>query len=309
MQKYKIILNPTSGRGNGEKAIPTIEKMCNDLKLFYDLEQTQDVWHAVELAKSAAEKKYDVIVSVGGDGTANEVLNGIMLAKEEGVNNSAFGVLTVGTGNDFAYGANISNKLEEGCQLLSEDHRHVIDVGKVTGGLFPNGRYFGNGVGIGFDAVVGFEAQKLRRLKGFLPYAIAALKTIFLYYKAPHLQIEFNDQVITQPSLLVSIMNGKRMGGGFIMAPNAENNDGLFDLCIAGSVSIPKMFPLFPKFLKGTQAEHYAIKTDRTSKITVMALEGIIPAHADGETLCKEGQKLEIEIVPNAIEIICNKNT
>jgi len=97
------------------------------------------------------------------------------------------------------------------------------------------------------------------------------------------------------------------MGGGFMMAPNAENDDGLFDLCIAGVVSRPKIFALVPKFLKGTQADHEVIRTERAQKVLVTAIEGVIPAHADGETLCKEGQKLEIEIISNAIEIICGQ--
>ena len=109
----------------------------------------------------------------------------------------------------------------------------MIDIGRVAGGLYPQGRYFGNGVGIGFDAVVGFVAQKKKRLTGFASYIVAALKTIFLYYRAPLVRIEYDGQTLTLPSLMVSVMNGRRMGGGFMMAPQAQPDDGLFDLCIA----------------------------------------------------------------------------
>ncbi|GAI49417.1 unnamed protein product [marine sediment metagenome] len=96
---------------------------------------------------------------------------------------------------------------------LAQGYRRVIDIGRVEGGLFPQGRYFGNGVGIGFDAAAGFEAQKMKHLHGFLGYLIAALKTIFLYYRAPLVRIEYNEQTIEQPSLMISIMNAAHLAG------------------------------------------------------------------------------------------------
>lgn len=144
------------------------------------------------------------------------------------------GVLCVGRGNDFAYGVGIPTDLEESCQALAQGYRRTIDVGRITGGLYPEGRYFGNGVGIGFNAAAGFEAAKITWPSGFLGYFVAVLKTVFLYYEAPLTKIEYDGQTITQPSLLVSIMNGRRMGGGFVMAPEGQPDDGLFNLCIEG---------------------------------------------------------------------------
>ena len=180
-------------------------------------------------------------------------------------------------------------------------------VGLVTGGLYPEGRYFGNGVGIGFDAVVGFEALKMTRLHGFLSYIIAAVKTVFLYYKAPLVRIEFDGQTMDKYTLMISIMNGRRMGGGFMMAPDAGIDDGLLDLCIAEQVSKARIFALIPRFMAGTQASQPSIQTGRTRSIVVTALEGSLPAHADGETLCTEGEQLSVEILPRQIKIICQK--
>jgi len=174
----------------------------------------------------------------------------------------------------------------------------------VKGGDFPEGRYFGNGVGIGFDAVVGFEALKLKRLHGFPSYIVAALKTIFLYFQAPTLRIEYNGQTLTQSSLMVSTMNGRRMGGGFMMAPEGLTDDGLFDLCIAEQVSKPAIFGLILRFMQGTQADHPAIKTARSAHLTVTAVHGTLPAHADGETICEAGEQLEMKILPKQLEII-----
>jgi diacylglycerol kinase family enzyme len=184
-----------------------------------------------------------------------------------------------------------------------------MDVGKVTGGLYPQGRYFGNGVGIGFDAVVGFEALKLKPLSGFLSYAVAALKTISLYYRAPLVRVECDGQTWTQPSLMLSLMNGRRMGGGFLMAPDGDPSDGWLNFCIAGQVPRRRVLPLMLRFMKGTQASHPLIRTERFRRMKVTAVEGALPAHADGETLCVDGQELLIELLPSQLDIVCQKGT
>lgn len=301
MDRYKIIVNPVSGRGAGASAIPLIEQTLTRYGLHFDLVRTERPWHAAELAREATSAGYGVVVAVGGDGTANEVLNGIMLA---GRHEATMGVLSVGRGNDFGFGMGVPVDLVAGCRALAEGRRRTIDVGRVVGGLYPQGRYFGNGVGIGFDAVVGFEALKLTRLHGFASYIVAALKVISLYYRAPLVRIELDGQDFTQPALMISIMNGRRMGGGFMMAPAGDPGDGLLDLCIAGQVSRARIFALITRFMKGTQAGHAAIRTDRARHIAITALEGELPAHADGETLCTEGQKLEIELLAAQLQVI-----
>ncbi len=306
MTQYRIIVNPVAGRGAGARAVPLVEQMLRGYDLDFDMVHTGRPWHAAELAQQACADGYEVVVAVGGDGTANEVLNGLMLAKRAGIqDNVAMGVLSVGRGNDFAFGVGVPYDLPAGCRALAQGRRRAIDVGRVTGGLYPQGRYFGNGVGIGFDAVVGFEALKLKRLTGFPSYIVAALKTMFLYYRAPRVRIEYDGQTLTQPSLMVSTMNGRRLGGGFMMGPNARPDDGLFDLCIVGQVSRAHILALIPHFMNGTQAAQPSIQTARARSVTVTALEGSLPAHGDGETLCTEGHELAMELLPHQIEIIC----
>jgi YegS/Rv2252/BmrU family lipid kinase len=304
MPRYKIILNPTAGRGSGELAYPQIESRFVDLGLDFELIRTQAPGHAIQLAEQAVQDGFDVVVAAGGDGTANEVLNGLARSILSGAGRAALGILTVGRGNDFGFGIGAPHDLEAAILALVGDHRKTIDVGFVRGGDYPDGRYFGNGVGIGFDAVVGFEALKLKRLSGFPSYIVAALKTIFLYFHAPKLHIQLDGQEITQPSLMVSIMNGRRMGGGFMMAPEGKPDDGLFDLCIVAQVSRPGIFGLIPKFMSGTQAGHPAVHFARSKKVSVTALEGVLPAHADGETVCVAGQRLELELLPGLLDVI-----
>lgn len=305
MPKYILIVNPVAGRGAGERAIPQVRQILNEEGLDFDLVQTERPWHAAQLAEKAAWSGFDVVVAVGGDGTSNEVLNGLMQARLVGAGPCAMGMLSVGRGNDFAYGVGVPQDLALACRVVAQGHRRVIDVGRVIGGHYPEGRYFGNGVGIGFDAVVGFEAAKIKRLHGFASYIVATLKTVFLYYRAPLITIEYDGCALTQPSLLVSVMNGQRMGGAFLMAPEGRPDDGLFDLCIARQMSRGRIFALIPHFLRGTQASQEPIRTGRVRRVVITAVEGVLPAHADGETLCTEGQRLELEILPRQIEVIC----
>ncbi len=304
MTRYKVIVNPTSGRGRGEENFPLIENELGKLNLDFGMCCTKAPGHAIELAEEASTQGFDVVVAAGGDGTSNEVLNGLMRANLGERGTAALGLISVGRGNDFAYGVGTPPELGNACRALAEDNRKTIDVGLSKGGDYPQGRYFGNGVGIGFDAVVGFEALKMKRLHGFPSYIAAALKTIFLYFQAPTVRIEYEGETLTQPALMVSVMNGRRLGGGFLMAPEGEMDDGSFDLTIADQVGRAMIFALILRFMQGSQVGHPAIKMAQTAKVTVTADQGALPAHADGETLCEAGQRLELEILPQALEVI-----
>jgi diacylglycerol kinase (ATP) len=302
--KYLVIVNPTSGRGYAEESIPAIEDSLKAHELDFELVRTERPWHAADIAEKAARDGYDVVVTASGDGTANEALNGLMRARAAGFNHTAMGIIPVGTGNDLAYGMGISDDLDEAFATLAKNKRKTVDIGLVKGGDYPEGRYFGNGVGIGFDAAVGFEAEKVTWTRGLLAYLVAAMQTVFLYYKSPTVDITYNDKTITQPSLMISIMNGQRMGGGFYMTPESSPSDGELDLCIASEASKLRIFQLISLFLKGTQASEPEISTGRTKEISVKAIKGTLPAHCDGETLCYEGTELDVELIPQAIDFI-----
>ena len=308
MVYLRIIVNPTSGRGAGERSIPIIETQLKSTGVDFDLQRTERPWHAAELARQAALDGIPVVAGAGGDGTANEVINGLMLAKEQGTGETAFGMLPVGRGNDFAFSMGLPVDLESACCSLAQDCRRWIDIGRVTGGDYPQGRYFGNGIGVGFDAVVGFVALKMTRLSGFPSYIAAALETIFLYYKAPRIHLQTDESAFDQRCIMVSIMNGRRMGGGFMMAPDSRSDDGLLDLCIARQVSRLRIIRLIPHFMQGDQAAQPEICTIRTRTLTVTALDGVLPAHADGETLCESGQQLSIELLPRQLRLVCPKS-
>jgi diacylglycerol kinase family enzyme len=122
---------------------------------------------------------------------------------------------------------------------------------------------------------------------------VAALKTVFLYYHAPYVKIILdNGESFEIAALMISIMNGRRMGGGFLMAPNSQRDDGKFDICIARDVSRSRVFTLIPPFMRGTQMTQKEIRMLRTSSVVVNAIQGNLPTHADGETVSVEGKQI-----------------
>lgn len=300
MADHLIIVNPIAGRGAGRDIVPRVDRLLRELGVSFERVFTERPWHAAELAREAAASGYRVVVALGGDGTSNEVLNGLMEAQEAGEGDAALGVLCVGTGNDFAYGAGIPLDLEAGCAALARGRTKAIDVGHAKGF-----RYFGNGIGIGFDAVVNVQAARYRRLRGFAVYFVAVMRTLLFYYRAPLTRVELDDEVLELPALMVSIMNGRRMGGGFIMTPDSAPHDGLFDLCIGGKMNQLQMLALVPRFMRGTQVGHPKVMMRRSRRVRVTIEDGTQVVHADGETIAMAADELEFEILPQRLRVVC----
>jgi diacylglycerol kinase (ATP) len=304
MDKLKIIVNPTSGRGAGARSVREIKEILDTKNISYDLVLTEKPWHAVELTKAAVKEGYKIVVAVGGDGTANEVINGLMEAKAQKLGQAAMGMLTVGRGNDFAFSMNIPVGLDESLKTLLADKRIPIDIGFVKGGDYPQGRYFGNCIGIGFDAVVGFVAVKLKPLRGFPSYILGALLTNYIYFKPPRVKAVFDKETLDDHFLMISVMNGRRLGGGFMMAPNGIPNDALFDVCVARKVSKGNVLKLIPHFMKGDQYDYDPVSLIQTTTLKATALDGTLPVHVDGETLCTEGKELDVTLLKRQIDLI-----
>jgi diacylglycerol kinase (ATP) len=302
----RIILNPAADKGRAGTLVPAVRAELQSRGIHADIMLTEYPGHAIQLATQAARDGAGTVVAAGGDGTVNEVLNGLMAVEAR----PAMGVLPIGRGNDFAFGVGIPDDLTGACDALAGDFHRTIDVGHVAGGDFPEGRYFGNGVGIGFDAVVGFEAAKLKFVSGFLGYIVAALKTITLYHQGPVVTVEYTDlaseREITLRSqvLMVSIMNGQRMGGGFMMAPDGDPTDHSFHLCLAAQMRRANILGMIPHFMHGTQTGRAGITTLKTQRLVVTAAEGTLPAHGDGETLCTRGQRLELTLLPAQLDVV-----
>jgi YegS/Rv2252/BmrU family lipid kinase len=300
MGSVKVILNPAAGRGYSARVEGRVCQILEEEGIDFDMVRTEGPWHAAELAARAARDGFQTIVAAGGDGTANEVINGLMAAPQSG-GTRRMGIIPAGSGSDFATGIGLPTDLQEACRRIASDQCMTVDVGRVTiPGQEP--RYFGNVVGVGFDGAVLVETLKMKRLRGLALYLVAVLKTIFMNFEAPMTTIEYDGQRIDMPAMLVSVTNGPREGGGFLIAPGAKPDDGLFDVCIAHEVSQLTMLRLLPHFLKGTHVDLDPITMVQARQVSISSPDGLI-AHVDGEVLCTNAPWIQCEILPGALSV------
>lgn len=306
-EKFALILNPVAGKGKAKGLIPGITAHMDSLSLEYELFLTERVAHAEQLAREAGKKGFTTVIAAGGDGTCNEVINGLMQCRDiDGLEPPAFAVLPVGRGNDFAFGAGIPANWTDACAVIADNHRERLDVGFVKGGYFPEGRFFGNGIGIGFDTIVGLRAARHKHLHGAFCYMAGAIETLVFIPEAPAVEVTYGGATVSCASHQISILNGRRMGGAFFMAPESKRDDGLLDLCMLNRpITRREMIGLISHYTKGTQRESPLIRMDRASSFTVRAERGGLVCHADGETVCVDGTDLEITCVPSALTLIC----
>jgi diacylglycerol kinase (ATP) len=303
--RYKVIVNPIAGSGLGAKVTPDIHNLLSAQGLDYDLVSTTYPGEAVELAQQAVLDGYDTVVAVGGDGTYHEAINGMMTASNgETVGN--LGVLPVGSGCDFAYMIGVSPNLEEACLQLARHQTKVVDVGRVTVDGVP--RYFDNTVGVGFDGVVTLERRKFKYLRGMALYLPVVLKTVFVSFQAPRSVVEYEGdgekQRLEQDVLMLTVCIGRREGGGFYIAPDAQNDDGLLELCLAENIPRIQILALIPHFMKGTHVDKPPVTMARGTRVAISSPDNLI-AHADGELLCTEAHHIECEILPQRIQVVC----
>jgi YegS/Rv2252/BmrU family lipid kinase len=226
----------------------------------------------------------DVFI-VGGDGTLNYLINYYTDVKLPLV------LFKGGTGNDFHWLLYGSKNLEEQLQTVLTEEAKPIDIGKC------NGRYFINGVGIGFEGAVVKALTGRNKLPGKTSFMLTIIKKIFAYRSA-HYTIQCDEKTIAGRKLLVDISNGRRAGGGFYIAPNAAADDGLLDVVIADALTILKRLRYLPVIEKGKHLGLPVINHFQANKISVESDE-LMPYHMDGEYF--EAEKITIELLPGAV--------
>ena len=302
MSRFKLIVNPLAGFGAAESLLPIVLDELRQQGITPDVSRTEYRAHAIELAEQAVADGYDTILAMGGDGTTNEVVNGLM-THYRGQPVGTLGVIPAGNGNDFCFGINWPTDARQACRRIASAQRRLIDIGKI------NDRYFVNVAGVGFDTTVTIEAFKIRDVPGLgflrgLPlYLLAIFKTLLLNYKAPMTTIQYDDHILTQATLMASVANGRRYGGGFLVAPQAAPDDGLFDLVVASYFTRLGILKILPHFMKGT---HIGKKGIYATQGRHIVLEGDLAAAAqiDGEIYESDSKRLEIDLVPKSLWVL-----
>jgi diacylglycerol kinase (ATP) len=303
-RKVKLILNPMADLGRAWKTANDLRPIAQEFRGELSWSGTVYPTHAIELARQAADEGCDLVVALGGDGTVHEVVNGLMQIPAD--RRPTLGVVPIGSGNDFAYSMGIISKSPQAlANALRAETIQTVDLGKMTD---EHGRveYFDNTIGIGFDAVVTIRSHKLPIVKGFLMYLTAVLQTIILNHNPAHMQLETESQTWEQDVIMLTLCNGQREGGGFMLSPNSKNDDGKLEFLTVDRLSRPAMLRLLPEFINGT---HMRFKQVRMGEFKSMKISSDLPLyiHADGEIYTSFGSNLRnasFEIAPGALRVV-----
>ena len=296
MNKTLVIFNPKAMRGRAYKRAAHIQQALEAASLPFEMVVSEQRGHAIDLAQRAALAGWHTVVAAGGDGTINEVVNGLLAAAEQGAH-SALGVLPMGSGNDFAGSLGIPTDLRQAAQRLKSGQTRRIDVGCV------NGRYFDNNCGLGFEAMIDIEAHKITWLRGQPQYLLAVFRAMSSY-PLPVVTIEKDDGLLADKTILmISVGNNRRIGGGFLITPDALPDDGLLDLCIVDALPRLEILRLLPKAMKGNHQGEPAVLLTRSTRLVVES-EQPLPVHADGEILWTDAQRVEVTVEPGRLQVI-----
>jgi diacylglycerol kinase (ATP) len=286
-----VIFNPTAGKHRGRARLAQIRKTWGAHAAF---RPTRHAGHAIELAEQAAREGFAVVAAAGGDGTAHEVLNGLMRVQNPDVQ---FTIIPIGSANDYAYSLGLDQKTAPPARR--------VDVGLARA---PNGKsvYFGCCLGLGLNGCVTWESRQIRRLQGVFLYGLATIRAMIYHYHCPLMTLNIDDEPSwTTPTLLFSTLIGKREGG-FVLAPKAEVDDGLFDFVHAADLSRWEILQFLPRLaLFGPPDTYPKVRQGRCRRVKLRSEMPLI-IHTDGEFFCLPAdgvQEVEIEIVPGALPV------
>ena len=287
----KLIINPAAGRGKASKLSVKVIKEFEERGADFEYEYSTNPRHAVDISREASTK-FQKVIALGGDGTVNEVGEGLVGS------DAIFGVIPLGSGNDFANEIGIPAKISDAVDIILSDKVHLIDVIKV------NDRISLNTAGVGFNGTVSEVVKSIKYLKGMSVYIWGVVKTALRYQSIP-LKISLNGRLVEEKIFMISICNSKSEGGGFIVAPDAKNNDGLFDVTIIRHISYMKLLLNLNKALTGNLNKLKEVETIKGESIIIES-EYPMPVHVDGEVITLNAHKVEASILKSALKVVGN---
>jgi diacylglycerol kinase (ATP) len=297
--EMKVILNPKSRDGKQRHLEATLkERLTPSLKI----ERTAYPGHGTRIAQEAVKEKIDAVIAVGGDGTVNEVLSGIVGT------DVSLGIIPTGTANDLASLYQIPEDLGKACDIILDHHLIRMDIIQV------NDRYYATAGGVGFPCdvvrVVTSMKQKdgLRKIVGRFfgskIYLFAALCALARKPRRSHpMEVHWEEHSLMADVLALMVNNQPFLGRRFLMSPGAINSDGLVDVClIENSRSRKEILSLLFKTLTGSHINSPSVKTWRTSGLTIQGGSSE-PYLGDGEIFTRASE-FRIEILPKALNMI-----
>lgn len=301
MPYAKLIINPAAGAGKTARKLPGILSYLKKIGITFDYVLTEAPGHAVELASKAVDNGYGLIVAVGGDGTLNEVVNGLYLNSDS--KNVSLGIIGTGTGSDYIRTIGIPLNPEKACNCLLSNQRLTVDLGVVE--YQNNGkevkRLFVNFAGAGFDAEVVRKTTENFKALGSMPAYLAGLLTTFLTFKSKKASLKLDGKESQGRFFAVIVSNGKYGGGKMKVAPEADPCDGLFDVITIKELGKIDLLCSLPRIYKGTHLTHPAVRCSRATKVEINCAEKM-SLQADGELLGETPAKFSI--IPKVLKIV-----
>lgn len=294
--KIKVILNPYANRWRAGSRIDEVWAAFTAVSLKPEIIQTEQPRQGIALAETAVAEGCDAVVAAGGDGTLNEVANGLLRAAGDGPT-IPFGILPIGTANDFSDMVGLPRDLNLAAQIIAAGQTRQIDAGRI------NDHFFINNCAVAMEPMITLENIRMKRLSGELRYVVALLRGL-VKLKAWHMQVRWDGGGHDGPTYLLSVCNGPRTGG-FYMAPDAAVDDGLFDFVFAPEVPKLTVLAILVKLFRKTHIFHPQVVYGRTRHISITSNPGT-PIHADGEIIAEAATEIEYEILPGKLTLLIN---
>jgi len=310
-QRAFVIFNPASGRGRGARRMDELLELLGKHLPGVKHAATKEPGEESLLADQALADGYGLIVAVGGDGTWSNVADRIVAS---GSNETVFGLLPAGTGNDFGRNFGFTGQnAESAVRTLAEGRVMEVDVGRIVSGGTPvgartevlrprRGRHFLNLVGFGFDVAVIEDALGARFLRGELLYKMTAIKNLFSF-PGVALELTSDQPTVVGEQLMLTISNGPFFGGNFPIAPAAELADGLLDACAIGNAAPLTRMRLFQMAEKGNHVRSPHVSTRRSGAFTV-SFSAPPKYEVDGEVWQSDEAEVVVEVVPRALKVM-----
>ncbi|MCX6555045.1 MAG: diacylglycerol kinase family lipid kinase [Candidatus Aminicenantes bacterium] len=302
MNKVHVIVNPYSARGQTEKKWGSIQSAIKAHFREFKYVFTEKPRQATEIARSLIRDGFDLIIGVGGDGTLNEISNGFFGETSGKTINqdAALGIIPSGTGSDFIRFMKIPREFEKSAAMIKNSKNKKIDIGKITyGGAGAREQYFINVADFGLGAEVIKRIANVQSVqRGALTYYRGLLATLMNYRSKTVTLTVDGQQQLRGEYLIGAIANGRIFGGGMIIAPQAEPNDGFFDLVLIGDMKKLEIIRNTRLLYTGTIAKNPKVVILKARNIKVESQEDVFTEY-DGEM----GEKLpaEFSIVARAL--------
>ncbi|MFX0113373.1 MAG: diacylglycerol/lipid kinase family protein [Candidatus Hodarchaeota archaeon] len=293
--KALVVVNPVAGGGRSKSYLPLIKKTLAKIGIDTAYEQTAKSLDARDIAKrAAATANYDMIIAAGGDGTVNEVANGLIGS------DIPLGCLPSGTGNDITSSFGVPMDTVAACLLLARGKRRKMDMGRIISKRRE--RFFLGVSGIGFDAEVTKVANETgkRYMTGTLPYLVSVFR-VLRKFTPIGFKIDSKEFTAEFEGMMVPVGNGPMYGGHMKIVPSACLDDGMFDLLIAGKMPRFHLIRLLSQVYEGRHVEDRAVAVRKTSQFDISADRPTL-VMADGEIIGH--LPVRFETIPNALSVI-----